>query len=413
MRDYRRNSRAKNKKKNRLKNIKDNFIDSDKKKILFILIVLIFVVLLIIYISIRINKYNDRKEELKHLEEINESVKNINITEEEIKEKNDTRIKIGFFGNINYSKVLEDINDECSEIKKDIEDKNLSVTYLNNISMYNKNIEDDNVSNEIFNSISNLGFDVLDLSNINTDDLNENRLEKIKNEVDTNNISELGISNSDDLKGQLIKDVKGIKIGFLSYIVFDENNTNENNDKLYLNIWNDENVENQIKTLKENADFIVVDVNQNNTLSEDKINSIVELLVKNNVDVIIFTNSNEIKRLEMQTRADGNQTLISYGLGNLISDNNDLSLMLEVQIVKKAENGKIILTKVNYDPIYNLNNEEYKLVNVRRKLQEYESKVDINDEKSLKTLENEDEMVYNILSQQLEKTEKIIGREEQ
>ena len=279
--------------------------------------------------------------------------------------------------------------------------------------MYNKNIEDDNVSNEIFNSISNLGFDVLDLSNINTDDLNENRLEKIKNEVDTNNISALGISNSDDLKGQLIKDVKGIKIGFLSYIVFDENNTNENNDKLYLNIWNDENVENQIKTLKENADFIVVDVNQNNTLSEDKINSIVELLVKNNVDVIIFTNSNEIKRLEMQTRADGNQTLISYGLGNLISDNNDLSLMLEVQIVKKAENGKIILTKVNYDPIYNLNNEEYKLVNVRRKLQEYESKVDINDEKSLKTLENEDEMVYNILSQQLEKTEKIIGREEQ
>ena len=66
--------------------------------------------------------------------------------------------------------------------------------------------------------------------------------------------------------------------------------------------------------------------------------------------------------MEIRKNKEGENVFIAYSLGNYIcADNNDTSkieLVLNIQLRKNGEDGKITLSKVDYTPIYMLDNGE-------------------------------------------------------
>lgn len=85
-----------------------------------------------------------------------------------------------------------------------------------------------------------------------------------------------------------------------------------------------------------------------------------DFLVENGADAILGSHPSVIEPMEILQNADGKNVLIAYSLGNYISslkyENADVELILNIEITKEADSDKAELKKVDYTPIYVLDN---------------------------------------------------------
>ena len=113
--------------------------------------------------------------------------------------------------------------------------------------------------------------------------------------------------------------------------------------------------------------------------------------------------------MEVRETENNGNAFIAYSLGNYISSiNNEASkveLVLNIELRKRGEDGKVVLSKVDYTPIYALDNGQkaenrYELIDMKGIAKEY-----AGGNKSII-----DKKTYNKLLDGLNLLKKVIGR---
>ena len=221
--------------------------------------------------------------------------------------------------------------------------------------------------------------------------LNEANNEQSKDEIKANE-TEKNEQPSTELNEQLdnaeftgnIKEINGIKIAFLGYTygLSNENEVDEETKKS-ANIYSNELALKDIEYAEKKSNYIIVimhwgDVNSSE-ISEYQRN-ITSFLVENGVDMILGSHPSVVEPMEMIQTEEGKNVLVAYSLGNYISTlkyaNADVELILNIQISKSSDSNKAVLQKVDYTPIYVLDNgtkseNRFELTDMKKLAQDY------------------------------------------
>ena len=205
---------------------------------------------------------------------------------------------------------------------------------------------------------------------------------KRTNEQDENTLDEEKQENP-DFTGN-IKEINGIKVAFLGYTygLSNENEVNEE-EKKKANIYSEELAKKDIEYAKQSSNYIIAimhwgDVNSSE-ISEYQRN-ITSFLVENGVDMILGAHPSVVEPMEMIKTEEGKNVLVAYSLGNYMStlkyDDANVELILNIQISKSSDSDKAVLQKVDYKPIYVLDNgtkaeNRFELTDMKKLAQDY------------------------------------------
>ena len=133
-----------------------------------------------------------------------------------------------------------------------------------------------------------------------------------------------------------------------------------------------------------------------------------DFLVDQGVDIILGAHPSVVQPMEVRKNKDGKNVFIAYSIGTYIStlsdDNSKVELVLNIELRKSGKDGKVYLNKVNYTPIYVLDNEtkennRFELIDMKSVASEYASGNSKNISRS----------TYDKLIKGLRKLEKILG----
>lgn len=202
------------------------------------------------------------------------------------------------------------------------------------------------------------------------------------NEQDENTLDEEKQENP-DFTGN-IKEINGIKVAFLGYTygLSNENEVNEE-EKKKANIYSEELAKKDIEYAKQSSNYIIAimhwgDVNSSE-ISEYQRN-ITSFLVENGVDMILGAHPSVVEPMKMIQTEEGKNVLVAYSLGNYMStlkyDDANVELILNIQISKSSDSDKAVLQKVDYKPIYVLDNgtkaeNRFELTDMKKLAQDY------------------------------------------
>lgn len=364
------------------RNIRTKKKSKDRKFyiLILILIVSIFILSSTIYIENIQNKEKSRKQREELLEQTKSIFSELDKTIENTNNEIDKVVDISAVGDILCNEELlkdakknenYDFSHMFSEVTKYTVESDIAIgTFESNI------LENENYSGigkynspiEFLKSIKNAGINILSVAHNHSLDygvagLNET-VEKIHNEE----ISVTGIKdnteNEDSTFTGNIKEINGVKIAVLSYTygLSNESELNEE-EKAYVNLYEEEKVKYDIKYAKEKSNFIIVIMHWgevNNSLISQWQIDVKNYLIENGVDMILGSHPSIIEPMEVVKNSEGKNVLVAYSLGNYISSltysNADVELILKIQILKKSGEEKAVLRKVDYTPIYLLDN---------------------------------------------------------
>ena len=398
---------------------KSNSNLNSNKRIYLILIFFAIVIIIISVISLIIKKEKTNKdlllEEQIRQEELSkifeEDKREIEEIENHIKP---SKVKIKIVGNILCEKdILKSVyNNENKEydfssifsnVKDFIADSDITIGSLET-NFYNDDYTDHNSPKSLINTLKDLKIETLNIAN------NQNLSDGVEGLILTKNVLEeagidtYGTSISDDDSNILIKDVNGIKIAFLSYITkIDENIVLTDDNIKYINIYSEEKVDKDFKYIKEQgAEYICVNIHTGNTqyrLTKEEQDEINNKLIDSGADLIIGTHQYTIGKLEIRQNSEGKNVFIANSMGNIISENSNLGMILDVQIIRSERTGGTVLSKVIYTPTYTYKqNNKYEILDIRDTIKTYE-----NDDNTIVSKDT-----YNKLKEELNKLETLI-----
>lgn len=218
---------------------------------------------------------------------------------------------------------------------------------------------------ESLSAIKNAGFDIVSTANNHILDRGRSGLINTVNNVELAGLKNIGTS----LPGQekyLLEDVRGVRIGFLSYAYGCnglENTLSQEDRKSILNIIDEEKIKVDIEDLKTRADFIVVYIHWGeeyslspNSSQEDLANKIFTW----GGDIIFGSHPHVIQRSEKKSVA-GVDKFVVYSLGNFISNqryetlknyNTEDGLMVRLNLSKNFETGERSIEEIEYIPTW-------------------------------------------------------------
>ena len=256
-------------------------------------------------------------------------------------------------------------------------------------------------------AIKNTGIDLVSVAHNHILDYGQEGFEQTIDAIKEKGISITGIANNyenddKDFTGY-IKDIKGIKISFLTYTygLSNEDEVSED-EKDLVNIYSTEKVDKDFEYAQSNSDFIIVimhwgDVN-NTSISEWQ-NDVKKYLVKKGADVILGSHPSVVEPIELIKNYEDRDVLIAYSLGNYISsfsyENSDVEMILNITVSKKSSEEKAIIDSADYVPVYVLNNgrkaeNRYELKDMKKLALDYEG-------------ENEDQISRKVYDQVVKK----------
>ena len=97
------------------------------------------------------------------------------------------------------------------------------------------------------------------------------------------------------------------------------------------------------------------------TVSDEQ-RKIADFLVESGVNLIIGAHPSVVQPMEVRQNADGDNVFIAYSIGTYIStlsaEEARTELVLNIELRKSGKDGKVYLNKVDYTPIYMLDNGE-------------------------------------------------------
>lgn len=267
-------------------------------------------------------------------------------------------------------------------------------------------------------TLKKVGFDVLSTANNHCYDKGYSGIESTIDYLDDADISHTGTFKSEEEQSKiLIKNVKGIKIAFLSF-TYGTNGIPVPSDKGYsVNLIDKDLIKKQLDLAKaQNPNMICVSMHwgieyQTTPNSEQK--DLADFLFKNGTDIIIGNHPHVLQNFEKKeiTLDDGTTKdgLVIYSLGNFLADQNKKytrdSAIMNVNITKD-ENDKIKINTVKYIPTYiykdtSKSTQKFEIINISNAIDSYEAGYSPNLSKA----------TYNTFKTELENIKKILGDE--
>lgn len=393
---------------------------NENKNVQIILIIIAIVIICISIIELVIRQKETTKKAL-----IAEQIRQEELSkifEENIEEDNkhikSSKVKMKIVGNIlceesvlksayNKEKNEYDFLPIFSNIKDFITDSDITIGNLET-NFYNENYTSYNSPKSLINVVKELKMGAVNIANNQNLAYGIDGLILTKRNFIDENIDTYGTSIGEDDNNFLIKEVNGIKIAFLSYITkIDEGiELTEENSK-YINLYSEEKVNRDFENVKQKgAEYIIVNIHTGNTkyrITSEEQEIINNKLIESGADLIIGTHQNTVGKLEVRKNSEGKNVFIANSLGNIISENSNLGMILEVEIIRSEKVGGTILSKVIYTPVYTIDNgvksnNRYEIVDIRDTIKIYENEDNTVVSKS----------IYNILKKELNKLETLI-----
>ena len=268
-------------------------------------------------------------------------------------------------------------------------------------------------------NLKDAGFDVVSTANNHCIDKGYTGIESTIDFLDAAGLAHTGTFKSKkDQETILVKDVKGVKIAFLSF-TYGTNGIPIPKDKTYaVNLIDKKLIKSQIELAKkEEPDLICVSMHwgiEYQTSSNKEQKNLADFLFDNGVDVILGNHSHVPQEMEKRTikLEDGSTKdgFVIYSLGNFMANQNKQytndSAILKLEITKHKENGKITIDKATYTPTYMYKNpskskKKFKILDINTEIKKYESRESGAVSKSL----------YNTLVTERKNIKRIIGDE--
>ena len=174
-----------------------------------------------------------------------------------------------------------------------------------------------------------------------------------------NNLKPLGLSGAnksvDDQNKVSISTINGIKIGFVSFADFNNNQATPGHS---VNNYHDEALVRRLVSLaRSSADAVIVSmhwgVEDSNVISIDQQNQ-ANLLNSLGADVIIGTGPHILQKVQTIEREDGGKTIVMYSLGNMLSSQLSLNELIggiaQFDVIKI--DNKISIDNLSFVPTY-------------------------------------------------------------
>ena len=266
-------------------------------------------------------------------------------------------------------------------------------------------------------ALKNIGIDVLSTANNHSLDKGYTGIVSTLDKLDEIGIDHMGTARSEEEQNKvLVKDVNGIKIAFLSY-TYGTNGIPVPAGKEYsVNLIDKDLILKQINLAKEqNVDIICASMHWGDEYKQKqnkKQEELADYLFQNGVDIIIGNHAHVVEPMEKRkiTLENGTEkeVFVVYALGNFISgqtiEHTKSTVILDMNIRKNGENGKITIDSINYIPVYcydesKKNSNRYELLDIKEEIAKYEN----NSEGKVDT------SLYQILKSELENIEEILG----
>ncbi|MEI3436180.1 MAG: CapA family protein [Clostridia bacterium] len=391
-----------------------------KKFLLFILLFLIFVLCLLVLIkSDFFNSTNVIQDSSVESETVEEKIEPINFTMTAIGDTlcHNTQYWDAYNSSTkqyDFSYVYDDIKDYTSSA--DITIGSLETTFAGEDRGYS-NYPVFNSPDSLATGLKDIGVDVISLAGNHALDYGYSGICRTIDVLDNVGISHLGTYKSaEDQNKILIKDVKGVKIAFINY-TYGTNGIPVPSDKPYcLNLIDKDLISKQIKQAKEqNVDMIVACMHwgtEYKTSANYEQKELADFLFKSGVDIILGNHPHVLEPMEKKTITldDGStkDVFVVYALGNFTADQRAEitrdSAILNLDITKDSD-GKILINKVSYVPIYMYKNSaskvhKFKILDIEKSIANYDS-----GDTSIGS------SVYSNLKVQLQKIRDILGDE--
>ena len=268
-------------------------------------------------------------------------------------------------------------------------------------------------------TLKKIGFDVLSTANSHCYDKGYEGIENTIKYLNDADISHTGTYTSADEQNKiLIKNVKGIKIAFLSF-TYSTNGISVSQDKSYsVNLANEATILTQLRLAKlQSPDLIIANMNwgiEYQTTPNNEQKKLANLLFENGADIIIGNHPHILQSMEKKNIILNDKTqknvFVAYSLGNFLADQNkkntQSSAILNLSITKDTDN-KISINSVNYTPTYIYKDtsntlKKFKILNLKNTVSAYQSGfTDGIDQKLFNTLNNEFNNVKKSLGDEL------------
>lgn len=391
-----------------------------KKFLLFILLFLIFVLCLLALIkSDFFNSTNVIQDSSVESETVEEKIEPINFTMTAIGDTlcHNTQYWDAYNSSTkqyDFSYVYDDIKVYTSSA--DITIGSLETTFAGEDRGYS-NYPVFNSPDSLATGLKDIGVDVISLAGNHALDYGYSGICRTIDVLDNVGISHLGTYKSaEDQNKILIKDVKGVKIAFINY-TYGTNGIPVPSDKPYcLNLIDKDLISKQIKQAKEqNVDMIVACMHwgtEYKTSANDEQKELADFLFKSGVDIILGNHPHVLEPMEKKTitldYGSTKDVFVVYALGNFTADQRAEitrdSAILNLDITKDSD-GKILINKVSYVPIYMFKNSaskvhKFKILDIEKSIANYDS-----GDTSIGS------SVYSNLKVQLQKIRDILGDE--
>ena len=223
---------------------------------------------------------------------------------------------------------------------------------------------DKNAPLEFAKAVKNSGVNLVTISHNHSLDNGVNGLKETRDNLESIGFDVVG-DKLEEAQAVLIKEVKNTKIAFLTYTCFLDNEAERTKEeKNCVNMYSEEQAKHDIEFAKENgAEYICVLIHWGDAISEtvtDEQKEIADFLVDNGVDLILGSHPSVVQPMEVRKNADGENVFIAYSIGTYIStlssEEARTELVLNIELRKSGKDGKVYLNKVDYTPIYVLDN---------------------------------------------------------
>ena len=372
----------------------------------FLTIVGILMAVIVICIGINgYRVYEDRKLIAKQQEEIEKQSQeifsqitaNIDQTNQNISES-DVLIKMSAVGDILCSQeMLDDAYNEqtktynfshmFNKVSGFINEADIVMGTMETGITNSKEYNSQNAPKEFAQAVKDSGVNLVTIAHNHSLDNGVDGLSETQENLEELDYSVIG-SKIETANAVEIREVKNAKIAFLTYTCLMDNEQGKEKKELdCVSVFSEKNAKEDIKYAKEKgAEYICVMIHWGDAITDtvsNKQKEIADFLVENDVDLILGSHPSVVQPMEVRKNEDGDNVFIAYSIGNYIStlssEEAKTELVLNIELRKSGTDGKVTLNKVNYTPIYMLDNGEeaenrFELIDMKETVTSYSDK---------------------------------------